>query len=122
MSADPNDLVEHARRLATPVDVPALLADGVLRARGRWYEVLNDARLPEWARCQISAMRAEAGAVLVRFGGRNRAAERLYEELTGQRLDPHAGARASAERRAQARADARPAAGGVPADARPVRG
>jgi hypothetical protein len=81
---DREAIVELARRLTTPVDLPALVADGVVRRRGRWYQILNDARLPEWARCQIVDMRMAGDAVLVRFGRRNRAAERLYEELTGE--------------------------------------
>ena len=81
---DRDAIVELARRLTTPVDLPALVADGVVRRRGGWYQILNEARLPDWVRCQIVDMRLDAGAVLVRFGRRNRAAERLYEELTGE--------------------------------------
>ena len=86
MPEDRDALVEHARRLATPVDVPALIREGVIRRRGRWYEVRDVARLPEWARGRIRSMRTEAGTLLVRFARRNRPAERLYEELTGEPL------------------------------------
>jgi hypothetical protein len=88
---DAGGLVEHARRLATPVDVRALVACGVLRPRrprawlwfGGWYEVVKPAALASHVRCQIAAMRAEAGVTLVRFRRRNTVAARLYAELTG---------------------------------------
>jgi hypothetical protein len=79
---DHRALLELARRLATPVDAPALVAAGVLRARGgAWYEVPDPARLPAAARSQITAMRAGGGGLLVRFRGRHRVAEVLAEEL-----------------------------------------
>ena len=86
-------IIAHARRLATPVDAPALVRGGVLRRRrqwwrvGRrdWYEVLDPARLPESARCQIAAVHAAPDGVLVRFARPNRVAARLYAELTGAR-------------------------------------
>jgi hypothetical protein len=85
--ADP--LVELARRLTTPVDVEALVAEGVLRPRRRWarrwYQVLDVVRLPEWARCRIVAMHADPDGPLVRFARPNPAVRRLLEELTGER-------------------------------------
>ena len=91
-TSDADDaIVAHARRLATPVDAPALVRRGVLRRRrqwwrvGRqgWYEVLDAARLPESARCRIAAVYAAPDGVLVRFARPNRVAARLYAELTG---------------------------------------
>ena len=95
LTSDADDaIVAHARRLATPVDAPALVRRGVLRRRrpwwrvgGRgWYEILDGARLPESARCRISAVRATPGGVFVRFARPNRIAARLYAELTGALL------------------------------------
>ena len=85
MSLDPDGIAELARRLATPIDTEALVARGVLRRRGRWYQVLDAARLPDAARCQIAAMRGAPEGVLVRFVRRNPVAARLYTELTGER-------------------------------------
>jgi hypothetical protein len=44
--------------LAAPIDFGRLVADGVLRARGCWFEVVDLARLPEAARVRIRALRA----------------------------------------------------------------
>ena len=91
-ASDADDaIVALARRLTTPVDAPALVRGGVLRQRRqwwrvgwrRWYEVLDPARLPESARCQIAAVHAAPDGVLVRFARPNRVAARLYAELTG---------------------------------------
>ena len=92
LTSDADDaIVAHARRLATPVDAPALVRCGVLRrlrswwraGRWGWYEVLDPTRLPESVRCQIAAVRATPGGVFVRFARPNRIAARLYAELTG---------------------------------------
>ena len=91
MSTQPDPILEHARRLATPVDVRRLVARGVIRPRGLWYEVLDAARLPPDARCQVRAVRAAGASVLVQFGGRNRVAERLYAELAGSATSPPSG-------------------------------
>ena len=77
---DPHALADLVRRLATPVDARALISAGVLRPRGRWYEVPDVARLPRAARIQITAMRAGAGGLLVRVWRRHRAAEVLAAE------------------------------------------
>ena len=82
-------VVALARRLTTPVDVDILVRRGVLRASGpwyaRWYQILDEARLPDWARCQIAAVRETAAGPLVRFGRPNRVLAQLYRELTGTR-------------------------------------
>lgn len=45
--------------LAEPLDIDRLVEQGVLRERGRWYEVLDAPRLPERARARIRAVRAQ---------------------------------------------------------------
>ena len=82
MPVDHKAIVELARCLTTPVDTHALVAQGVLRCRGRWFQVLDPARFPAWARGQITAMRAGPDGLLVLLRRRNRPAEVLYEELT----------------------------------------
>jgi hypothetical protein len=47
-----------AEVLVEPIDFDKLAADGVLRARGKWFEVLDVSRLPECARVKIKAVRA----------------------------------------------------------------
>lgn len=51
-------LLRVAERLAEPIDFDRLTADGVLRAKGDWFEVLDVTRLPESARARIKAVRA----------------------------------------------------------------
>ena len=52
------ELRRAAESLATPIDFDQLIADGVLREAGSWYEVLDVARLPEHARCKIKALKS----------------------------------------------------------------
>lgn len=52
------ELRRVAEVLAEPIDFVRLVADGVLRERDAWYEVLNIARLPESARVKIRAVRS----------------------------------------------------------------
>jgi hypothetical protein len=47
-----------AEQLVAPVDIDQLVANGVLRVRGRWFEVLDITRLPEAAKFRILALRA----------------------------------------------------------------
>ena len=42
-----------AEMLATPIDFDQLVADGVLRRRGAWWEILDWQRLPEHAEYKI---------------------------------------------------------------------
>jgi hypothetical protein len=50
--------------LATPIDFDRLVADGIIKRHGAWWQVLDTARLPEHARVKI---RTVAGASLVQF-------------------------------------------------------
>lgn len=45
-----------AEMLATPIDFDQLVADGILRKRGAWWEVLDWNRLPEHARQKVQAV------------------------------------------------------------------
>ena len=49
------DLLRTAEELAGPLD--RLVADGVLREDGGWFEVIDPARLPDAARYRIRAMK-----------------------------------------------------------------
>lgn len=51
-------LLRAVEALAAPIDFDGLIADGVLRANGTWFEVLDVARLPEAARVRIRAVRS----------------------------------------------------------------
>jgi hypothetical protein len=51
------DLIRTAEELAGPIDLDRLVADGVLREDGGWFEVLDPTRLPEVARYRIRAMK-----------------------------------------------------------------
>ena len=51
------ELRQTAVMLATPVDVDALISDGILRKQGDWYEIMDLAHLPEHARVKIRAVR-----------------------------------------------------------------
>jgi hypothetical protein len=48
------EIRNQAELLATPLDFEQLVADGILRKRGAWWEVLDMDRLPKHARCKIS--------------------------------------------------------------------
>ena len=48
-----DDLLELLEMAATPIDFNQLIADGVLRKHGARYELLDLARLPEYARRKI---------------------------------------------------------------------
>jgi hypothetical protein len=52
------ELRRLAELLAAPIDFDFLIAAGVLRKRGTWYEVLDLAQLPEHARAKIKAVRS----------------------------------------------------------------
>jgi hypothetical protein len=52
------ELRRLAEPLATEIDFAGLVADGVLKKHGSWYEVLDLDRLPEHARVKIKAVRA----------------------------------------------------------------
>jgi hypothetical protein len=52
------ELLRLAELLAAPIDFDRLIAGGVLRERGSWYEVLDLPQLPEHARAKIKAVRA----------------------------------------------------------------
>ena len=52
------ELRRLAEVLAAPIDFAHLVATGVLRKRGAWYEVLDMTRLPEHARVKIEAVRS----------------------------------------------------------------
>jgi hypothetical protein len=52
------ELRQTAVMLATPVDLDALISDGILRRQGEWYEIMDLAHLPEYARVKIRAVRA----------------------------------------------------------------
>src|SRR5688572_497270 len=51
------DLRRVAEQLAAPIDFDRLIAGGVLREAGGWYEVLDPGRLPEHARVKIKALK-----------------------------------------------------------------
>ena len=84
MPVDHAAIAEFARRLATPVDTHALVAQGVLRCHGRWFQLLDPSRFPAWARGQIASMRSSPDGLLLLFRRRHRAAELLYEEITAE--------------------------------------
>lgn len=52
------ELRRLAEALAAPIDFEGLIAAGVLRRRGKWYEVRDLPRLPEHARVKIKEVRA----------------------------------------------------------------
>jgi hypothetical protein len=51
------ELRQTAAMLATPIDVDALISEGILRKRGAWYEIVDLVHLPEHARVKIRAVR-----------------------------------------------------------------
>jgi hypothetical protein len=53
-----DDLLELLEMAATPIDFNQLIADGVLRKHGARYELLDLARLPEYARRKIRIIAA----------------------------------------------------------------
>jgi hypothetical protein len=45
--------------MATPIPFEQLVADGVLKQRGRWWVVLDWSRLPEHARLKVQAVKGD---------------------------------------------------------------
>lgn len=90
ISSQREQLVAMARKLVTPVDIPALIAEGVIaKERGAWYEVLDGKRLPEHVTAQIHEFRLEVGEQgqqrqFVKIPPVRKKAVRLYRELTGE--------------------------------------
>ena len=74
-------VIARAALLATPVDIPALIADGTLVKRGAWYEVLRPDRLPEHARAQIETFSVSHGRRLVKLPRSYKRAARLHARL-----------------------------------------
>jgi hypothetical protein len=60
-------LVLTAQHLATPIDLPALIASGVLAKVGAWYEVLDRDRLPDHVRAQATRLRMVGQRRLIKF-------------------------------------------------------
>jgi hypoxanthine phosphoribosyltransferase len=56
-----------AQTLATPIDFEQLIADGILKKWGAWYQVLDWKRLPEHVRQKANTMKADAVGVLIQF-------------------------------------------------------
>jgi hypothetical protein len=52
------ELRRLAEVLAAPIDFDRLVATGVLRKQGKWFEVLDMSQLPEHARMKIKAVRS----------------------------------------------------------------
>jgi hypothetical protein len=50
------ELRQTAAMLATPIDIDALISEGILRKRGAWLEIVDLVRLPEHARVKIRAV------------------------------------------------------------------
>ena len=86
-------VLEMARKLATPVDVDALVATGVLRKRGAWYEVLDEERLPDHVNAQVREMRWEQRGnatprQFIKIPRLSARAVRLYRQLSGEMAPP----------------------------------
>ena len=67
------DLLETAKSWLTPLDLDALVADGVLEKKGAWYRIVKPEALPEHAKKKISTVsqqrlpNGEMGESLVKF-------------------------------------------------------
>ena len=75
-------LVETIRDLATPIDFERLIADGVLKKRGRgWYEILDVKKLPPHALKQVRALeKSSTGTLKFKFGS-TKQAKALYDRI-----------------------------------------
>jgi hypothetical protein len=83
-----DELLAELRRQATPLDLDALVAEGVLRKVRGSYEVLDIARFPEHARSRATTVTTQkrpdgTQRVLLKFSNSNGAA-RLLKRLTGE--------------------------------------
>jgi len=86
-----DELIEQARLLATPIDFEAVISEGIIEKRGDWYAIRDPERLPAHAWKRGYALSMGTGpdsGVLVKFTSesKRKAAERLYQQMTGQRV------------------------------------
>jgi hypothetical protein len=84
------DLINQLRLLATPLDLDALVEQGVLRKVRASYEVLDPGRLPEEARAQATQARWEtrrdgSRRLLLKFARSNASAARAYKRATSEK-------------------------------------
>ncbi len=66
---DDPELVRRGKLLAMPIDFDSLVAAGVLKRRGHWWQILDKSRLPEHAWAKVRALRdsRKKGETLVQF-------------------------------------------------------
>src|SRR3954464_11893746 len=85
------ELTRIAQMLGTPIDFEALIKAGVLRRKTKHtYELLDSARLPEYAKRQATSMKASSTGkpVVLTFAQSNKRAQKTYESLTGKKFTP----------------------------------
>jgi len=77
-----NRLLEQAKKLATPIDFDALIAQGVLEKKGAWYKVPDWDKLPEHAEAKAYSIRTDGTDILVKFSKATKAAQKIVDKLS----------------------------------------
>ena len=82
-----NEILELLKELAKPIDFEKLIANGVLRKTGEWYEVLKPEKLPDYAWKQANAAgQTEKGKMRIQFQDTSKTAKALYKKISGKSL------------------------------------
>jgi len=82
------EIIELARKLATPVDFEQLEKEGVIEKKGAWYKVKDFKSLPVHAYDQIRSVKNDSnGNCLVQFPKSWKRAQQLYRRMTGKEFD-----------------------------------
>jgi CRISPR/Cas system CSM-associated protein Csm5 (group 7 of RAMP superfamily) len=74
-----DEMLEKAKKLATPINFEVLIDQGVLEKKGAWYQVLDMNRLPEHAKAQISEFSSDGK---VKFSKNIKSAQKLVNKLS----------------------------------------
>lgn len=79
-----NEMLEQAKKLATPIDFDTLIAQGVLEKKGAWYKVLDWDKLPEHAKEKVKAIEGgpDGKNTLVKFSKDTKTARKIVDKLS----------------------------------------
>ncbi len=61
------ELEQHARELATPIDFDALIEAGIIEKHGAWYKILKKDELPTHVNKKIYKVKTSDKGTLVQF-------------------------------------------------------